>query len=889
MSFLLVLGAALVGCYALKSSHREFLPTFLHRRRHIVETQLLFVTLHTCSITKSGQFGGRKESMVGESLMRADPSGPPSPIIGRRKIDAVEAAGEGGITAGESSPKPRSITNTQDVDINAFPTFISSIYASIVSPAPEPGNPENSEALTPKPTETYFITTAKSFGEVLSKSKRFNASRSQLSDFDLDFDRTPTQASFNAEYLLKRKITPFPRPTEDLSTAFTQVSISEPIIVSFQNSAQDSLLAPTKTVFDASQELQIYPLTRPNDTEATIGKLAGIMARVDDAFDVQEWTQSEVRANIDDSPERLTVTPQPVTYTTVGSLKPLLNPHFAPPNRIQREGALRRVPPAPVQTRGHDSHLGVHGTTQQYNKSYVSSTQAQYGPSNQTQYKLLNQPQYESSGKPQYGSTTQSQYGSGSNTQHMIVPSSMTLSDLEKNVLEKLGLPDPSMISDAPSMRSGNIPPAPRSIMPRTDPSLNPKAEAFNILGQVKEDTPGQGSSMGNSLPKIDKMQTLLSISQYPNPMQQSAKDRLSGFAAAKVQNVAKPPVALVTQQPAMFATTSHGRIVAGTNIRSNVNYEEQGKGDFDQNYRFPPPGLSCSSQPNLLATGHSQQRMSDSKLPNEQVFTDQRQQMRSGRPQPLTAGPPGQRQNPSYNSMGANSQQSGQPGGSQLPYHQLPLTLPPNSPWQHGYQMNQFSYSSEHNKIGNTLPLSVVAKYYPNGFPADMTGDYTLLSAAELQKYAGITTEPQMTEAEIRRKQQDKWWYSGVRKFNKTVEEHLGDLETRELDRKNGLAPQRPASPPLMSDDKILSIKDLQEMSEPDVAGPILSAVFGSLLGYADQVITPTNKGMMSRFTSVPAWAIDFNEKGNESFFGEDWGQPPKRHGRDPRFQPFE
>jgi hypothetical protein len=212
---------------------------------------------------------------------------------------------------------------------------------------------------------------------------------------------------------------------------------------------------------------------------------------------------------------------------------------------------------------------------------------------------------------------------------------------------------------------------------------------------------------------------------------------------------------------------------------------------------------------------------------------------------------------------------------------------LPANSPWLPNRQLNPFtSVPTEHSKIKNTLPLSEVEKYYPHGFPPDMMGDYTYtrLPAAEHQKNIGVIGQPHMTEEDIKRKQQDQWWYSGVRKVNRTIDENL-----RHLEQIHSANPKPPASPPPTTDMKKLSIKDLQEMSEPDVAKPILGAVFGTMLGYADQNLGPNNKSSMSKFTPAAPWQIDNSEKGNQSFFGEDWGPPPKRLGRDPRYQPFE
>ncbi|KAI9840997.1 MAG: hypothetical protein M1837_001072 [Sclerophora amabilis] len=40
--------------------------------------------------------------------------------------------------------------------------------------------------------------------------------------------------------------------------------------------------------------------------------------------------------------------------------------------------------------------------------------------------------------------------------------------------------------------------------------------------------------------------------------------------------------------------------------------------------------------------------------------------------------------------------------------------------------------------------------------------------------------------------------------------------------------------------------------------------------------------------FASVPEWCVDTSQNGLSSFFGEDWGAPPARLGRDPRYRPY-
>ncbi|MCJ1248655.1 hypothetical protein MMC30_005873 [Trapelia coarctata] len=65
------------------------------------------------------------------------------------------------------------------------------------------------------------------------------------------------------------------------------------------------------------------------------------------------------------------------------------------------------------------------------------------------------------------------------------------------------------------------------------------------------------------------------------------------------------------------------------------------------------------------------------------------------------------------------------------------------------------------------------------------------------------------------------------------------------------------------------------------DVAEHLLVPVLANLQTY----LTPG--GYFNKHGRVPEWCIDQGINGQLSFFGEDWGAPPPRVGRDPRYQP--
>ncbi|KAL8783718.1 MAG: hypothetical protein Q9195_009303 [Heterodermia aff. obscurata] len=62
-----------------------------------------------------------------------------------------------------------------------------------------------------------------------------------------------------------------------------------------------------------------------------------------------------------------------------------------------------------------------------------------------------------------------------------------------------------------------------------------------------------------------------------------------------------------------------------------------------------------------------------------------------------------------------------------------------------------------------------------------------------------------------------------------------------------------------------------------------LLKAALINLQSYVDGA---ANEDYFGRFARVPEWCIDKSPGGNDSFFG-DWGSPPSRVGRDPRYRP--
>ncbi|KAI9754117.1 MAG: hypothetical protein M1835_000921, partial [Candelina submexicana] len=71
------------------------------------------------------------------------------------------------------------------------------------------------------------------------------------------------------------------------------------------------------------------------------------------------------------------------------------------------------------------------------------------------------------------------------------------------------------------------------------------------------------------------------------------------------------------------------------------------------------------------------------------------------------------------------------------------------------------------------------------------------------------------------------------------------------------------------------------------DIANRLLAPLLVTLQSYLSAP-PESQPRQFGRFGVVPEWCIDRSPEGSKSFFGEDWGAPPLRVGRDPRYRPM-
>ncbi|KAK0609375.1 hypothetical protein B0T17DRAFT_630698 [Bombardia bombarda] len=420
-----------------------------------------------------------------------------------------------------------------------------------------------------------------------------------------------------------------------------------------------------------------------------------------------------------------------------------------------------------------------------------------------------------------------------------------------------------------PSIRSGNLPAPPA---PPAPPAVG--------LGITLGDMPADANNGDNDSVTPDEMATLAnlpiktisSLASFPNPNQKAARATLAR-ARAFTPGLGRP------------------------DTPSSVSYMSSDKGRD----RFPSTFSRAASTSN-------------------------------GTPQPLTAGPPGQRQfKPStfeaaIRTLGLAEEEKGPYGqsrgsGSKPIPACIPL-YPPTSTNQHLPTRNDeltgsnkqlsmkdrmsllkktifgtksppkatssnaaasikaasVTNSQEDMELRpltyDTLPEERVRRYYWRGLPSDFgrhkleAEDQTSMFPRRQEKASGKQSPDLVAE---RKSKINRNFYAGTEGLGKDIHRVLRD-HNLEKDGKAGVIGQERHLTPTGDDGKFqppyMSIEEASKIENRDHAEPLLSMAFATLLSY--KVDNKSGqKAWRSGFTEPdPAW-IDKSKKGNRSFFG--------------------
>ncbi|KAI9779811.1 MAG: hypothetical protein M1839_007124 [Geoglossum umbratile] len=122
------------------------------------------------------------------------------------------------------------------------------------------------------------------------------------------------------------------------------------------------------------------------------------------------------------------------------------------------------------------------------------------------------------------------------------------------------------------------------------------------------------------------------------------------------------------------------------------------------------------------------------------------------------------------------------------------------------------------------------------------------------------------------------QWWGEDKRP-DADLRKHLQAIADKDLSENSGLKNEQWP---------VLGAKSSQNaIPEGYCANHLLILLLGSLHDYL--VDSPNEqRAMFGSFVEVPEWCVEKGTPGLTSFFGEDWGVPPQRVGRDPRYRPL-
>jgi hypothetical protein len=126
-------------------------------------------------------------------------------------------------------------------------------------------------------------------------------------------------------------------------------------------------------------------------------------------------------------------------------------------------------------------------------------------------------------------------------------------------------------------------------------------------------------------------------------------------------------------------------------------------------------------------------------------------------------------------------------------------------------------------------------------------------------------------------------WYFNGQRRYNlMTPDDYMKELEVAkdyyEEKQTNPFGaigpPKKKILPPV--EPKPLSEEEIKKKPITELVPPALESSWGALAGYSANNVPGSNSDL-SRLMNPPDWQIDPENEGNKSYFGEDWGKPPK------------
>lgn len=560
------------------------------------------------------------------------------------------------------------------------------------------------------------------------------------------------------------------------------------------------------------------PIYTPRDTYSQVLQLDAVMSRIDNAFDVEEWDSPESALALTDanSPEQLTCKPEPVmVYNTVGSLvKSQDPPHFNAPIRIQRDGAGRRP------------FLGTFSQPRM-NEPFLTYAQSCPGP-----HKMGNmQVAKDSVSTPQY------------QNQRLNRGSRSGLATVEPIQSRSRGLGPSSTsfgVEEATRLGSFNFQPTASSSpvsSQQTLPSTTLNAESLTGRSSF-------GQSWVSTRPTLpDGNLSVQSLAGSNNAsVQQMTQERSFEHISQNTLHNGGPS----SSQPGLDTIVDQDHVNSGGGL---LNYE----------FKFP-------SFPSVTGDYGMQP-------PSGFYFQGDTLVRIPGRPEPLKAGPPGGRGVGYQHRPVRNVEQvypTGQTTVSPHTNHSQSISwerkvhgilLPANPSTRSSSSVN------DQPMVKDALSIEAMAKYYPYGLPKGsnaVTGYVEPLS--EVEKVQTGSSGLSMFEAEMEDKRHR--FTSGIDYLNRTSEDHVDALVDREYARAHGHPPLHPRLRPIGAERPRKTPQEVKAMTDPQCAEHLLGNVFGTMLGYADDIEDNRQPRRLSGWVKVDSRYVDATEEGNKSVF---------------------
>ncbi|RFU34459.1 hypothetical protein B7463_g1852, partial [Scytalidium lignicola] len=540
----------------------------------------------------------------------------------------------------------------------------------------------------------------------------------------------------------------------------------------------------------------------------------------DDWFDSLEWNSSLAVATLsDDSPEPLTITPQKVTYTTVGSLvDPNSAPRFSAPNRVQRE---REV--SGRKSYGTSSTHNSHESYYQPKDPFALQSATRYA-----EHLARNADSF-------YQNTplkAPSSITSHTTEQYLSVNHLQTPLRIQSGSAQQARFKNMQRLSATPTLTKQLFGRHDHSLIENMEKELGRSGSLYGIRNSHTAGKSDYSSSSFQDTVREDILNFEYNLRpQFPTIGNQSS-------------NTIKHPI---------------------SNNMVNNKYINLTKSEHE-NHNSP----SCSSD--LLSTTALKSSLNSATY---QYSTDYRsaidstksliQSHLSGYPQPLTAGPPGRRQYVRGLSNNIHSRNT----SVSTP---VPST---NVRKQQGLAISLPALEVVDSKRAlDTLPIPLASKYFPYGLPGDMSGKFKPLSVTirkQIEQSSAENIELYERNDDLKKAREiDEWFYSGQIRLSMTADDYIQDMENfqkvsqwRSINGLLGLADKS-------TEKKPLTLGELNRITVADSAAPFLDAAFGTLLSSAYRI--PSSAGTLSNFRPALPNQIDFGEGGNSSFFSKDY-----------------